>query len=247
MILGVIPARYASTRFPAKPLADLGGKSMIRRVYEQVKKSKHIMDVVVATDHPEIYNHVKQFGGNVCMTKESHVSGTDRCYEALALQQKEFAYVINIQGDEPFIQPEQIDLLAGLLDGKTEIATLVKKIEEQEQLFNSNVVKAVVAENRTALYFSRSPIPHVRNAQESEWLSKNTFYKHIGMYAYRSDILKQLTGLPISSLEKAESLEQLRWLENGFKISVVETQTETIGIDTPLDLEKALAHLKSIN
>lgn len=247
MILGVIPARYASTRFPAKPLADLGGKSMIQRVYEQVKKSKKVSDVVVATDHPEIYNHVKQFGGNVCMTKESHASGTDRCFETLTLQQKEFKYVINIQGDEPFIQPEQIDLLANLLDGKTEIATLVKKIEEQEQLFNPNVVKAVIDANKTALYFSRSPIPHIRNTKESEWLSKNTFYKHIGMYAYRSDILKQLTDLPVSSLEKAESLEQLRWLENGFRISVAETATETMGIDTPDDLTKALAYLKTIS
>jgi 3-deoxy-manno-octulosonate cytidylyltransferase (CMP-KDO synthetase) len=246
-ILGVIPARYASTRFPAKPLADLGGKTMIQRVYEQVKKSKLIAEVVVATDHSEIFNHVKQFGGNVCMTNENHASGTDRCFEALTLQQKKFTYVINIQGDEPFIQPEQIDLLAKLLDGKTEIATLVKKIKEQEQLFNPNVVKAVVAHNQTALYFSRSAIPHIRNAKESEWLSKNNFYKHIGMYAYRSDILKQLTGLPVSSLEKAESLEQLRWLENGFKISVAETQTETIGIDTPDDLTKALTYLKSLN
>lgn len=247
MILGIIPARYASTRFPAKPLADLGGKSMIQRVYEQVKKSMKVSEVLVATDHSEIFNHVKEFGGNVCITKESHASGTDRCYEALTLQQSKFKYVINIQGDEPFIQPEQIDLLANLMDGKTEIATLIKKIEEDDQLFNPNVVKAVVAENNTALYFSRSPIPHIRNAHESEWLSKNTFFKHIGMYAYRSDILKQLTGLPISSLEKAESLEQLRWLENGFKISVAETQTETIGIDTPEDLKKALAYLKSIN
>ncbi len=246
-ILGVIPARYASTRFSAKPLADLGGKSMIQRVYEQVKKAKHVSEVVVATDHSEIFNHVKQFDGNVCMTKESHASGTDRCYEALTLQQKEYKYVINIQGDEPFIQPAQIDLLANLLDGKTEIATLVKKIEDQEQLFNPNVVKAIVAGNNTALYFSRSPIPHIRNTQESEWLSKNTFFKHIGMYAYRSDILKQLTGLPVSSLEKAESLEQLRWLENGFKISVAETKTETIGIDTPDDLKKALAYLKGIS
>ncbi len=246
-ILGVIPARYASTRFPAKPLADLGGKSMIQRVYEQVKKSTLITDVVVATDHPEIFNHVMQFGGNVCLTKESHASGTDRCYEALTLQQKEYTYVINIQGDEPFIQPSQIDLLAKLLDGGTEIATLVKKIEDREQLFNPNVVKTVVAENKTALYFSRSPIPHIRNTPESEWLTKNTFYKHIGMYAYRRDILKQLTDLPVSSLEKAESLEQLRWLENGFKISVAETQTETIGIDTPEDLKKALVYLSTIN
>ena len=212
---------------------------MIQRVYEQVKKSKLLTEVVVATDHAEIFSHVRQFGGDVCMTKESHASGTDRCYEALSLQSKEFEYVINIQGDEPFIQPDQIDLLAKLLDGKTEIATLVKKIEDREQLFNPNVVKIAVSKNNTALYFSRSPIPHIRNTQESEWLTKGTFYKHIGMYAYRSDILKHLTGLPISSLEKAESLEQLRWQENGFKISVAETQTETIGIDTPEDLEKA--------
>jgi len=247
MILGVIPARYASTRFPAKPLADLGGKSMIQRVYGQVKKSKLVSEVVVATDHSEIFNHVNKFGGNACMTKESHASGTDRCFEALALQKKDFKYVINIQGDEPFIQPEQIDLLAKLLDSKTEIATLVKKIEEKEQLFNPNVVKAVVSKDKTALYFSRSPIPHIRNTHESEWLSKHTFYKHIGMYAYRTDILKQLTALPISALEKAESLEQLRWLENGFNISVAETLTETIGIDTPEDLQKALSYLKTIS
>ena len=246
MILGIIPARYASTRFPAKPLADLGGKSMIQRVYEQVKKSKLVAEVVVATDHAEIFNHVKKFGGNVCMTRESHASGTDRCFEVLTQQKKEFSYVINIQGDEPFIQPEQIDLLAKLLDGNAEIATLVKKIEDQEHLFNPNVVKAVVSKNKDAIYFSRSPIPHIRNTKENEWLLKHTFFKHIGMYAYRRDILKQITGLPISSLEKAESLEQLRWLENGFKISVAETQTETIGIDTPEDLQKALAYLKSI-
>jgi len=246
MILGIIPARYASTRFPAKALADLGGKSMIQRVYEQVKKSKLVTDVVVATDHAEIFDHVNKFGGNVCMTKESHASGTDRCFEALTLQKKEYQYVINIQGDEPFIQPDQIDLLAKLLDGKTEIATLVKKIEDQEHLFNPNVVKAVVSKNKTALYFSRSPIPHIRNTKETEWLLKHNFYKHIGMYAYRVNILKQLTELPISTLEKAESLEQLRWLENGFKISVAETLTETIGIDTPEDLQKALSYLKTI-
>jgi 3-deoxy-manno-octulosonate cytidylyltransferase (CMP-KDO synthetase) len=247
MILGIIPARYASTRFPAKPLIDIAGKSMIQRVYEQVKKSTKVTAVVVATDHAEIFAHVKKFGGNVCMTKESHVSGTDRCFEALSLQKEAFDYVINIQGDEPFIQPEQIDLLANLLNGKTEIATLIKRIADQEQLFNANVVKAVVAENRTALYFSRCPIPHIRNKKESEWLNDNTFYKHIGMYAYRSDILKQLTELPVSTLEKAESLEQLRWLENGFKIAVAETQTETVGIDTPDDLTKAIAYLKTIN
>jgi 3-deoxy-manno-octulosonate cytidylyltransferase (CMP-KDO synthetase) len=242
-ILGIIPARYASTRFPAKPLVDLGGKSMIQRVYEQVKKSKSISQAIVATDHIDIYNHVKSFGGEVCMTMESHVSGTDRCYEALTLQSEVIDYVINIQGDEPFIQPEQIDLLAATLDGKTEIATLVKVIDNHEQLFNSNVVKAVISSAHKALYFSRSTIPHIRNTPDDEWLKKNKFYKHIGMYAYRTDILKQLTGLEVSVLEKAESLEQLRWLENGFSIVVAETKTETIGIDTPDDLERALRYL----
>jgi 3-deoxy-manno-octulosonate cytidylyltransferase (CMP-KDO synthetase) len=243
-IIGIIPARYASTRFPAKPLADIGGKSMVQRVYEQVKKSKSITAVIVATDHQEIYDHVKKFGGEVCMTKENHVSGTDRCYETLSLQKQTFDYVINIQGDEPFIQPEQIDLLSSLLDGQTEIATLVKVIDQEEQLFNVNVVKAVVSKTHEALYFSRSTIPHIRNTNEPEWLARHTFYKHIGMYAYRSDILKQLTALEVSSLEKAESLEQLRWLENGFKIKVAETKTETIGIDTPDDLNKAILQLK---
>jgi 3-deoxy-manno-octulosonate cytidylyltransferase (CMP-KDO synthetase) len=243
-IIGIIPARYASTRFPAKALVDIGGKSMIQRVYEQVKKSKTITTIVVATDHAKIYEHVKSFGGEVCLTKDTHVSGTDRCFEALMLQPKSFDYVINIQGDEPFIQPEQIDLLASKLDGNTEIATLIKAIDQQEFLFNPNVVKAVVNKKKEALYFSRSAIPHIRNTQEREWLSKHTFYKHIGMYAYRSDILKQLTMLEVSSLEKAESLEQLRWLENGFKIATAETKTETIGIDTPEDLEKTLQYLK---
>ncbi len=243
-ILGIIPARYASTRFPAKPLADIAGKSMIQRVYEQAKKSKLINDVIVATDNIEILNHVMQFGGSARMTKEGHVSGTDRCYEVLSLQKAKFDYVINIQGDEPFIQPEQIDLLAKLLDGKTEIATLVKKIEDKEQLFNPNIVKAVVSGKGEALYFSRSTVPHIRNTPEAEWLSRHTFYKHIGMYAYRTDILKTLTSLPVSPLEKTESLEQLRWLENGFRIKVAETKTETIGIDTPEDLEKALVNLR---
>lgn len=245
MILGIIPARYASTRFPGKPLVDIGGKSMIQRVYEQVKKSKLITDVIVATDNQQIFDHVTQFRGRVRMTKENHVSGTDRCYEALTLQKAQFDYVVNIQGDEPFIQPEQIDLLARLLDGTTEIATLVKKIEDPEQLFNPNVVKAVVALNGEALYFSRSTVPHIRNTPEKDWLNKQSFYKHIGMYAYRTDVLKKLTSLPVSQLEKAESLEQLRWLENGFRIKVAETKTETIGIDTPEDLNRAVLSLRA--
>lgn len=242
-ILGLIPARYASTRFPAKPLVDIAGKSMIQRVYEQAKKSSSLSRVVVATDHTGIFEHVQGFGGEVCMTREEHVSGTDRCYEALTLQKGSFDYVINIQGDEPFIQPDQIDLLASALNGVTEIATLIKAIDSDELLFNPNIVKVVISHTQEALYFSRSPIPHIRNTAEAEWRSKHTFFKHIGMYAYRADILQKLTQLPVSSLERAESLEQLRWLENGFRIVTAQTHTETTGIDTPEDLQRVLARL----
>lgn len=242
-ILGVIPARYASTRFPGKPLVEIAGQSMIERVYRQVKKSNSITKVIVATDHPKIVEHVKSFGGDVCMTSETHASGTDRCFEVLKKETDPFEYVINIQGDEPFISPNQIDQLASILDGETELATLSKKIENKEQLFNSNVVKIVVSKDSKALYFSRSPIPHIRNTAQELWLSHHTFYKHIGMYAYRTDILEMITTLPISTLEKAESLEQLRWLENGFSIKVAVTTEETIGIDTPDDLEKAILFL----
>jgi 3-deoxy-manno-octulosonate cytidylyltransferase (CMP-KDO synthetase) len=244
-ILGVIPARYASTRFPAKPLADIDGKSMIQRVYEQALSSRKINKVLIATDDKRIFDHVTFFKGTVCMTSPGHVSGTDRCFEALSSQADEYDYVINIQGDEPFISPKQIDLLAGLLDGNTELATLARKISDYESLFNPNVVKLVRNRNNEAMYFSRATVPHVRNTQERDWLSKHTFFKHIGMYGYRSDILKKITELKVSSLEKAESLEQLRWLENGFKIKVAETEEETIGIDTPEDLEKAIAFLRS--
>jgi 3-deoxy-manno-octulosonate cytidylyltransferase (CMP-KDO synthetase) len=239
-ILGVIPARYASTRFPGKPLADIAGKSMIERVYRQVMKSTLLSRVLVATDHPAIFNHVKSFGGKVFMTSESHPSGTDRCFETLASQEEKFDYVINIQGDEPFIAPEQIDLLARLLDEKTELATLIKKIEQTEELFNPNVVKVVKDDFNEAIYFSRSPIPHVRNRPQQEWLSHHSFFKHIGMYAYRHDILTRITKLEISSLERTESLEQLRWIENGYSIKVAETTQETMGIDTPEDLDRAV-------
>ncbi|HMJ68967.1 MAG TPA: 3-deoxy-manno-octulosonate cytidylyltransferase [Cyclobacteriaceae bacterium] len=245
MILGVIPARYASTRFPAKPLADIDGKSMVERVYIQASLSKRISKVVVATDDQRIFDHVRLFKGSVCMTSPDHASGTDRCFEAMTKQREKFDYVINIQGDEPFISPEQIDLLASLLDGNTELATLVKKINDQESLFNPNVVKIIRSANNQALYFSRSTIPHIRNAEYNTWLSKHTFFKHIGMYGYRSDILEKITRLKVSALEKAESLEQLRWLENGFKVKVAETDLETIGVDTREDLEKALAFIKN--
>ncbi|MBK5278515.1 MAG: 3-deoxy-manno-octulosonate cytidylyltransferase [Bacteroidia bacterium] len=242
-ILGIIPARYASTRFPAKPLADIAGQSMIERVYNQVKKSKSIEKVIVATDHPQIVEHVLSFGGDVCMTSESHVSGTDRCFEVLTKQKNKFDYVINIQGDEPFIAPSQVDLLASMLDGKTELATLSKKIEDVDELLSPNVVKLVLNKDLEALYFSRSPIPHIRNIAQEKWLSNYTFYKHIGMYGYRADILAEITKLGMSSLEKSESLEQLRWLENGYCIKVAETMEETIGIDTPEDIERAIMFL----
>ena len=243
-ILAIIPARFASTRFPGKPLADIAGKSMIRRVYEQAKKSSLLTDVIVATDYKAIYEHVIAFGGAACMTSADHPSGTDRCYEALTKQPQSFDYVINVQGDEPFIAPEQIDLLASLLDGKVELATLIKAIEDEEQLFNPNVARVVVNKENEAIYFTRSTIPYLRNVPQKEWLAKHTFFKHIGMYAYRADVLKKITGLEISSLEKAESLEQLRWIENGFKIKVVVSKMETISIDAPEDIDKALEFLE---
>ncbi len=242
--LGIIPARYASTRFPAKPLADIAGKSMIQRVYEQAKKSSSLTKVIVATDHQLIFDKVMAFGGEVCMTSENHPSGTDRCYEVLSVQKEKYDYVVNIQGDEPFIAPEQIDLLASLLDGKTELATLIKAIENEDQLFDPNGVRVVTNKNNEAIYFTRSTIPYLRNIPQKDWLASYTFFKHIGMYAYRADVLQQITKLEISSLEKAESLEQLRWIENGFRIKVAKTLTETISIDTPGDLEKAIAYLK---
>lgn len=243
-ILGVIPARYASTRFPAKPLADIAGKTMIEWVYSQASKASSLHHLVVATDNQKIFDHIKKTGGNVVMTSEDHVSGTDRCAEALTLAEGEYNYVINIQGDEPFIDPAQIDLLASLLDGKVELATLVKKITDPAVLHNPNVVKAIFNLHHEAIYFSRNALPHVRNTPPEQWLGKQNFYKHIGMYAYRADVLKEITTLKPSSLEMAESLEQLRWIENGYKIKIAETDIETMGIDTPEDLERAVEQLK---
>lgn len=244
-IVGIIPARYASTRFPAKPLADIAGQTMIEWVYSQAKKSSALDRVIVATDNSKIYDHVKSKGGEVCMTAENHVSGTDRCAEALASSNEEFDYVINIQGDEPFIDPRQIDLLASLLDGKAELATLIKKITDREALHNSNIVKVIRNVNDEAIYFSRSPLPHLRNVEKENWFDQQDYFKHIGMYGYRSDILGEITRLAPSSLELAESLEQLRWIENGYTIKVAETDIESMGIDTPEDLERAVRSLKT--
>lgn len=243
-VLGIIPARYASTRFPGKPLVEIGGKTMIERVYRQCIKS-NLTEVVVATDDSRILHHVKSFGKAI-MTSDHHQSGTDRCNEVAENMREEFDYVVNVQGDEPFIDPDQINLLLAMLDMETQIATLIKKIETSEQLFNSNVVKVVKNLKDQALYFSRSPIPNIRGKEEKDWLKHQSFYKHIGMYAYRIDVLKALAGLAQTNLEKSESLEQLRWLENGYSIRTTETSQETFGIDTPEDLKKAEEYLKSL-
>jgi 3-deoxy-manno-octulosonate cytidylyltransferase (CMP-KDO synthetase) len=237
-ILGIIPARYASTRFPAKALADIGGKSMIQRVYEQSVQAGKLSHVIVATDDERILEHVFAFGGQAVMTSTSHQSGTDRCFEALTKTEGNYDFVINIQGDEPFISPEPIDSLAEELDGQTELATLVKIIDSDDLLFNVNVPKAVLNVRREVMYFSRQTIPYLRNHENDQWLSNHVFYKHIGIYAYRTDVLEALTQLPVSALEKAESLEQLRWLENGYAIKAVITSDDSHGVDTPEDLKK---------
>lgn len=237
-VLGIIPARYASTRFPGKPLTDINGKSMIQRVYEQAK-SADLAEVLVATDDQRIFDHVQSFGGKAVMTASHHQSGTDRCFEAYQQYNQPFEYIINIQGDEPFIKPEQISLVAKCFQNpQTQLATLIKKIESPEELFNVNSPKVVINKMGEALYFSRQPIPYCRNVPNDIWHRQHTYYKHIGIYGYRTDILEQITQLPPSGLELAESLEQLRWLENGFKIATALTEFETIGIDTPEDLER---------
>jgi 3-deoxy-manno-octulosonate cytidylyltransferase (CMP-KDO synthetase) len=239
-VIGIIPARYASSRFPGKPLVDIGGKSMIQRVYEQVKNSSCLHEVIVATDDERIVEHVRSFAGNVIMTASSHQSGTDRCAEVIE-KVSGFDIVINIQGDEPFINPLQIELLASCFDQEeTQIATLVKKIHAEEELFNVNIPKVVRNLHGQAIYFSRQTIPYLRGIEQKNWLSKHSYFKHIGIYGYRTDVLKQLTQLPISILEETEALEQLRWIEHGYSIQTAETEHETIAIDTKEDLERII-------
>ncbi len=244
--LGIIPARYASTRFPGKPLADMLGMPMIQRVYEQVVGV--LDDVCVATDDQRIFDAVVAFGGKVVMTSDQHQSGTDRCYEALTKIGGNFDVVVNIQGDEPFIKPAQINLLQSCFeDEKTQIATLVKPFPENSEfeiLSNPNTPKVVLNNNMQAMYFSRSVIPFFRGKDNKEWAKNHIYYKHIGLYAYKSDVLKKITNLPQSGLEKTESLEQLRWLENGYTIKVAITHEETIGIDTPEDLISAINKIR---
>ncbi|MBO5332255.1 MAG: 3-deoxy-manno-octulosonate cytidylyltransferase [Alistipes sp.] len=245
----IIPARYASTRFPGKPLALLGGKPMIQRVYEQV--AGVVEDVVVATDDERIYNAVEAFGGRVVMTSANHKSGTDRCWEAYQKQGEEFDVVINVQGDEPFIAHSQLKaIMACFEDEATDIATLVKPFTEEDGLAaleNPNSPKVVLDKQSRAIYFSRSVIPYLRGVEREQWLNAHTYYKHIGMYAFRADVLREVTSLAQSPLELAESLEQLRWLENGYKIGVGISNVETVGIDTPEDLQRAEAFLKMQN
>jgi 3-deoxy-manno-octulosonate cytidylyltransferase (CMP-KDO synthetase) len=238
-ILGIIPARYASSRFPGKPLVEIGGKTMIQRVYLQCMQATKLSEVAVATDDTRIADHVRSFGGRVILTSEFHQTGTDRCAEALFLMKEgdSYDYIVNIQGDEPFISPELIDNLCDTLDYKTEIATAVKRITNPEALDDPNVVKVVLTMRKQALYFSRQAIPFVRDVPKADWLGKAEFYKHIGIYAYRNDVLKQIVKLPVNVLEQTEKLEQLRWLGYGYKIVACETSHDSIGVDTPEDLK----------
>ncbi len=243
--IGIIPSRYQSSRFPGKPLAQIGSKSMVQRVYEQVNKV--LERVYVATDDQRIYDAVEAFGGKAVMTSANHKSGTDRVYEAYQKVGEGREIVINVQGDEPFIQTSQIETICHCFDQKdTQLATLVKPFTPEDgwdALSNPNSPKVVLNKNGEAMYFSRSIIPYTRGKETGEWLKNHTYYKHIGLYAYNAQVLKEITALPQSELELTESLEQLRWLENGYKIKTGITTSETVGIDTPADLERATEFL----
>lgn len=245
--LAIIPARYSSSRFPGKPLIDINGKSMIQRVYEQTSKS--IDNLVVATDDSRIEKAVIKFGGQVVLTSTSHKSGTDRCMEAAdkitALNGETYDVIVNIQGDEPFIHTEQISIvISNFNNNKTQIASLAKKITDPDDLSDINTPKVVLNSNKEAIYFSRSPIPYLLNEKKDDWLSQHIFYKHIGIYAYRYDILKKITRLKPSPLEIAESLEQNRWIENGYQIQMGITEHESFSIDSPEDLNKILKQIR---
>jgi len=239
-VVGIIPARYGSSRFPGKPLAMIKGKTMIQRVCEQAWKSK-LDAVVVATDDIRIADEVLQFGGKYVMTDPRHQSGTDRCCEALEILEEHYDAVINIQGDEPFIDPQNIDLLVDMISrDDTQLASLVKKIDNEEELFSSNKVKVVMDKSGNALYFSRNPIPYMRNVAREKWLKKGRFFQHLGIYAYKAEALRQIATMQPSALELAESLEQLRWLENGLAIRMAVVEAGSLAIDSPADLAKAI-------
>jgi 3-deoxy-manno-octulosonate cytidylyltransferase (CMP-KDO synthetase) len=240
MILGIIPARYASTRFPGKPLCDIKGKTMLQRVYEQTAKSNLLDAIIIATDDERIKAHAESFGAKVVLTDINHPSGTDRCYQALQLSDLNADYIINIQGDEPFLDPEQINELARACDGNTELVTQMIACNNASVLFDTGEVKICLNHVNEALYFSRQVIPAIKNKPPNEWHLHHTYYRHVGMYAYRSDVLKAISALKPSALELAESLEQLRWLEAGYKIKCVTTKYDSHCIDTPEDIEKVL-------
>ena len=241
-IAGIIPARFASTRFPGKPLADIGGKTMIRRVYEQASRAASLSEVWVATDDKRIFEHVSGFGGKVLMTADTHRTGTERCSEALDMLERQgrtFEVVINIQGDEPFIDPAQIEkLTACFIRPEVQIATLIRELNSEEELFNPNIIKVVIDAHGKALYFSRAAIPFCRGKEIKDWQASHKFYKHIGIYAYRCEVLKKIVQFEPTPLEIAESLEQLRWIENGISIHVEITDLESHSVDTPEDLKK---------
>jgi 3-deoxy-manno-octulosonate cytidylyltransferase (CMP-KDO synthetase) len=238
----IIPARFNSERLPGKPLILISGKTMIERVYEQVKKCEKISETIVATDDWRIFEHVKTFGGKAVMTDIGHNSGTDRCYEAavnFGIPSDDDNIIINIQGDEPFIKPEQIDLLCSCFHNpQNKIATLVKPIDDPEELFNTSKPKVILNKQNKAIYFSRAPIPFLRKYSQPYWLSHHTYYKHIGIYGFTVKTLKEITSIPQSKLEKAEALEQLRWIENGHGIHAEITEYDSFSVDTPEDLEK---------
>ena len=239
-IIGIVPARFGSTRFPGKPLADINGKSMIQRVYEQCMLAGSLARVIIATDDEKIMNHIQEFGGNAVITSPQHQSGTDRCAEVIEkIGADSCDVVINIQGDEPYIHPEQIDLLCSTFDEEeTKLSTLVKKIMSVDELFNHNNVKVILNKRKEAVYFSRSPIPYNRNFPVQDWLKYSTYYKHIGIYGYRTKTLLEVSRLSKTNLEVTESLEQLRWIENGIIVHAEITSLESFAIDTPDDLIK---------
>ncbi len=247
MVLGLIPARFASTRLPGKPLVDLGGRSMIQRVVAQAQLA-NLARVVVATDDERILRHVQDFGGEAVLTRPDHASGTDRLWEAFHQLGSpiDVHCIVNIQGDEPFIHPAQINALVDLFaDPATapDIATLVKPVVSDEELFSPNLPKVVLGQQGQALYFSRHPLPYQRGRAAADWLAHHRYLRHLGLYAYKPQVLAQLTQLPVSPLEAAESLEQLRWLEAGFQIRCAETELDAFGIDTPEDVARARARL----
>lgn len=243
-IIGIIPARYASTRFPGKPLASIKGKTMLQRVYDQSCSAKKLDDIIIATDDERIEQHARSFGANVVMTGTEHPSGTDRCFEAYTTHGKKYTHVINIQGDEPFLDPEQINSLAAICNESVEIATQMTKCHDYEVLFDIGEVKIVLNNKQEAQYFSRSVIPYIKGVEEQEWHKHFDYFRHVGMYAYRVDILEKICLLKPSSLEMAESLEQLRWLVNGFKIKCVETSFDSHCVDSPEDIEKVIRLMK---